>query len=623
MARASLLRLHSVTQSYRRWVQEVQNIHDPCGTLFLQGPQHLLDMSNSLDTVASGIGIASFSIQVFDKIIQGEEFPKQMHKIKRNDLSATGYQFWSKVSAVPREHKHLLLRVRIEKNRLETFLQNTRIAELIAKTPSDALHDHELLMKEIIDEIENLLTEVNQRFEEHNRDPSGNIIWAAEQQKDLAKLANQLEYYNSQLLALLDPPEKEEQRRTLDVIQRSQIQAESNLQQLHQMHEALYLTPKVWIHEIDNERHKDAALLRKLAIKEREQQIQQQKYLCKLISIKEHLQSSLSQFDMGHVFEGVQELPFLDSMTAGQDLEPRSCCYDTSRQQWVEWQDREVMIKNNEVRIRLLVHLLQKRKPASFRSPICIGYVKRSFVDNTIQYGLVLAYPEQSLNAGLMARMSTLRDLLQEKNAQPSLSDRVSFCTVLARCIQDFHTVGWLHKGIRSKNVVFMVEENEAVKFDKPYLIGFGLARPDVLEGLTIRPKVPDNYEEIYRHPNAQFLGYSSGYRRSYDLFSLGIVFIEVIMWKPIEEILGWDLNSINQIKLRQVTDTLHKEQYSKRIAVVAGNSFAQVVDRCLRSDAIEIQAINESTIDLDMEILMSHKIVGPLEKLRTALSAT
>ena len=132
-----------------------------------------------------------------------------------------------------------------------------------------------------------------------------------------------------------------------------------------------------------------------------------------------------------------------------------------------------------------------------------------------------------------------------------------------------------------------------------------------------------DHTSKSGRHPKAQSPGGPSGYRRSYDLCSLGIFFIEIILWKPIEEVLDWNLNSIDQTKLRQVRDTLCTKKYSQRVAVAAGNSFAQVVDYCLRADAVDMGTNEESTADLDMEILMSHKIEGPLRRMELALSAT
>jgi hypothetical protein len=73
----------------------------------------------------------------------------------------------------------------------------------------------------------------------------------------------------------------------------------------------------------------------------------------------------------------------------------------------------------------------------------------------------------------------TLADLIParfKRTAVPSLEHRYRLAQALAIALFRLHLTGWLHKGIRSSNVVFLANPDDKDKSDlvrSPWLLGF------------------------------------------------------------------------------------------------------------------------------------------------------
>jgi hypothetical protein len=74
---------------------------------------------------------------------------------------------------------------------------------------------------------------------------------------------------------------------------------------------------------------------------------------------------------------------------------------------------------------------------------------------------------------------ASLLDLVST-SFKPSLTDRVRLAYRLALSVSNIHNEGWLHKGIRSENVLFFpTRVAEARNLNNPRLIGFDFARKE------------------------------------------------------------------------------------------------------------------------------------------------
>lgn len=60
----------------------------------------------------------------------------------------------------------------------------------------------------------------------------------------------------------------------------------------------------------------------------------------------------------------------------------------------------------------------------------------------------------------------------------PSLTGRIALAHQLVVCMLYLHAVDWLHKAIRSDNILFFSHPSSP-EFSKAYLSGFSCARPD------------------------------------------------------------------------------------------------------------------------------------------------
>lgn len=172
-----------------------------------------------------------------------------------------------------------------------------------------------------------------------------------------------------------------------------------------------------------------------------------------------------------------------------------------------------------------------------------------------------------------------------------SLTARIKLATAIVECVERLHAVNWLHKGIRSQNILFFRNENENedgnVDIMKPYLSGFDYSRPAQNTEMTEKP--PENpAHDLYRHPlahgNARDSSSSSpGYRKHYDIYSLGIVLLEIFFWKPIHEIVG--IQAIDRVRASEtvrIRGRLLNEGFLGVLRGALGDSVEEVVMCCL-----------------------------------------
>lgn len=257
----------------------------------------------------------------------------------------------------------------------------------------------------------------------------------------------------------------------------------------------------------------------------------------------------------------------------------------TKKQVWIEWKSYDPMTFNGGPdpkvleRIKAIATLLKENnRTEQFRAPQCLGYFHDIEIeggdDDRCRLGLVFEKPQ---GVHPSARPTSLLDLLRDTHSGiPSLTDRIVLMTRLAECIERLHAVNWLHKGLRSHNILFfntapspppdttngMNSDHSVIDFSQPYISGFDYSRPAHNEEFTEQP--PENAAyDLYRHPRVQGSGnrdpsplpaasssvrgdnagtspsQPSGFKKSYDLYSLGIILLEIAYWQPIDVILG------------------------------------------------------------------------------------
>ncbi|KAI3399378.1 hypothetical protein diail_7105 [Diaporthe ilicicola] len=252
----------------------------------------------------------------------------------------------------------------------------------------------------------------------------------------------------------------------------------------------------------------------------------------------------------------------------------------TTRNCWVEWKDYErqmpgVASPPKEIiieRVRKLAALLNHSpKPKEFRTPRCLGFFDMapppSQKTKTEKIRGVSGEEEREeeegdiLNCrlGLIFERSqdpslhptnppvSLHDLLSS-SPRPSVTQRIRLAHAISHSLFYLHAVNWLHKGLRSANILFLRTTSGAIDHGAPMLSGFDFSRPARPGEMTEVPPARA-HDDLYRHPRAQssVAGSADGdgdgararSRRSFDIYSLGVLLVEIAHWRTVDHVLG------------------------------------------------------------------------------------
>ena len=314
---------------------------------------------------------------------------------------------------------------------------------------------------------------------------------------------------------------------------------------------------------------------------------------------------------------------------------------ERSRRVWVEWREYDVTAhqeilqnqrddsldgspSNTPTRIDKLVAMLNDpHKPPSLRAPRCLGYFDNSTNDRLpgASLGFVLSIPTQTATSPL-----SLRQLIHLRT-KPSLTDRIALAKAIANCLMSLHSVNWLHKGLRSHNIVLFPDSTtDDVDYASPTLSGFGYSRPAYRDDMTETPS-RDPTHDMYRHPSVHGMGpYESrqGFKRTCDIYALGVMLVEIAHWECVEQILGIENPAaagrkvLSGIRQRLVGE----EQYMDAVGANAGQLFRGATVSCLMgADALGV-ADGDDEMDAHVAAKLStnfsQKVLWPLDRINT-----
>ncbi len=152
------------------------------------------------------------------------------------------------------------------------------------------------------------------------------------------------------------------------------------------------------------------------------------------------------------------------------------------------------------------------------------------------------------------------------------------------------------------ETAVDMPQECAALSCSKPpYLTGFEYARPARIGEATKATPVSPAWE-IYRHPNIQGADAETRqyYRKTFDIYSLGVVLLEIALWKSIDEIVGiTDIENASPKMTFGVRETLLKGEVDvlKDLKACVSEKYTEAVRACLvGADAFGIEARDQET---------------------------
>jgi hypothetical protein len=276
-----------------------------------------------------------------------------------------------------------------------------------------------------------------------------------------------------------------------------------------------------------------------------------------------------------------------ESPTYTRDIERSEGLYDDTPV-WMEWKyyDPVLQVGNpdpvTQTRMSILADLLSSpQKPAMFHTPACVGFFNDALNN---RFGLVFRRPDGPASSYSPV---SLFDLMLDE-AKPSLTARVRLAHTLATAVQYLHATDWIHKALRSNNVIFFAEPG-CPDLSSPYMCGFGLARPSQSVEMTEQPDTTPLYN-LYRHPLAhsnapkESIG---GFQKAFDIYSFGLLLLELALWMPLHRILGVEDENVRKHfrpgVTRKIRSTLlANDGYIAMVSAAAGDLYGGVIKSCL-----------------------------------------
>ncbi|KAK4947891.1 hypothetical protein LTR10_013399 [Elasticomyces elasticus] len=265
-------------------------------------------------------------------------------------------------------------------------------------------------------------------------------------------------------------------------------------------------------------------------------------------------------------------------------------------------------LSDDTKRAKGLVAILQSSKLNAFHTPECLGYFDLQDGEDSdasspapTLFGIVYKIPGPVSKPVLP---TTLRAKLGIRPL-PSLSARMKLAHQISDSLLYFNSVQWYHKSLRSDAILFQPHpETDLADVSTPLLTGFEYARPG---GATSTKIPPDPARQLYVHPFYQN-DPNASYQRSYDVYALGIILLEIAYWQPINLILGPLLKNKDgptSSEAENVRSNLLDPSPESRILPdlrgLVGDRYHLAADSCIRGLVADDE--DEDNIDVSMRL--------------------
>ena len=191
-------------------------------------------------------------------------------------------------------------------------------------------------------------------------------------------------------------------------------------------------------------------------------------------------------------------------------------------------------------------------------------------------FGLVYGFPLPE------TRPITLHALLRSQRDRPLLERRFRLAFDICRCVHTFHRVGWLHRNLHSKNILFFVPAggNNAEWVKEPRILGFAGSRENQLASFTNGPDKNSQFRN-YQHP--AYLAHQERYQEEFDYYSVGMVLLEIGLWSTLSKITDSET-------FRGISDNEYRTKVLERrvsqLGTAMGTHYMQATRACLLGDS-------------------------------------
>ncbi|MCJ1324866.1 hypothetical protein MMC10_001528 [Thelotrema lepadinum] len=227
----------------------------------------------------------------------------------------------------------------------------------------------------------------------------------------------------------------------------------------------------------------------------------------------------------------------------------------------------------------------------------CLGYIHQ---ENQERYALVYEVP---FVADFGQKPPTLLDLIKSRKPgsqdllppQHPLNQRFELARKITCAILYVHAMGWVHKSIRTNNIIVLERRDDldsgttttTARFPKslgnPYLCGFDTARQDK----AASDQTGDAFWDlnVYRHPARQGLHPEERYSMNHDVYSLGVVLLELGIWKPLLALSGFKTLKGGGPRTPHLVKEFFQKLAREALPIIMGQKYSDLVLFCLEID--------------------------------------
>ncbi|KAK3984166.1 hypothetical protein QBC44DRAFT_389124 [Cladorrhinum sp. PSN332] len=282
-----------------------------------------------------------------------------------------------------------------------------------------------------------------------------------------------------------------------------------------------------------------------------------------------------------------------------------------SKLEFATYQQKQVLIQWKFVpstqwekytkQMKCLAVFLMSLSDGSFRSLPCQGYYPlQARGCHGIVYSMPEVVGENPTTDTIDYDFKSLRFLIVD---QPlvSLKRRLELARAIAETVLQLHTAGWLHKSLRSENIIFLAPRGSTSRFflaAEPYIIGYEYARSDTGDSAAAFTQLPDMEleAELYRHAFARGVGRET-YQKRFDLYAMACIIVELVMWRPLidvfstylkadlKEVIALAQASNEVIELPTLKELFDQEDMARAFKCQAGDAILEVVKICYAAE--------------------------------------
>lgn len=186
----------------------------------------------------------------------------------------------------------------------------------------------------------------------------------------------------------------------------------------------------------------------------------------------------------------------------------------------------------------------------------------------------------------------SLRDLLTDRTMEAihPLNHRFRLANQLASSILYMHGGEFVHKAIKPENILVMVPAQAGPREQFPYvlgwpfLVGFDRCRPaSMLSGRYGEGRLEDC---LYQHVSRWGVVAEEAFSMSHDIYSLGVVLLEIGLWQPLVE---WSIESERYIFADFLLDVINPGVSGDSRITKADRRSAMIMKRLLEVAKVEL----------------------------------